>query len=120
MPSLQVVYTNPVLASVGETEETAREKGIESDVIKLSMGGTAAATSLKMRLGTEYVTCSLIRENRNVIGVQRIGSHSSEIIYGAGIMIETEMRIRDIKRVGISGIQLASEIIRESVFHLED
>ena len=48
-----------------------------------------------------------------------IGSYSSEIIYGAGIMIETEMRIRDIKEL-VFPHPTVSEIIRESVFQFED
>ena len=65
--------------------------------------------------------CKLLinKENRNVIGVHMIGSYSSEIIYGAGIMIETEMRIRDIKEL-VFPHPTVSEIIRESVFQFED
>ena len=113
-----VIYTNPEVACVGETEETAREKGIDFEVAKLSM-----------RYSGRYVAenedgdgiCKLLinKKYRNLIGVHMIGSYSSEIIYGAGIMIETELRVRDIKEL-VFPHPTVSEIIRESIFHFDD
>jgi len=113
-----VVYTNPEVASVGETEETAREKGIEFDVVKLSMRYSGRYVA-ENEAGDGICKLLINKENRNVIGVHMIGSYSSEIIYGAGIMIETEMRIRDIKEL-VFPHPTVSEIIRESVFQFED
>ena len=113
-----VIYTNPEVACVGETEETAREKGIEFEVVKLPM-----------RYSGRYVAeneggdgiCKLLinKKYRNLIGVHMIGNYSSEIIYGACIMIETEMRIRDIKEL-VFPHPTVSEIIREGIFQYKD
>ncbi len=113
-----VIYTNPEVACVGETEETAREKGIDFEVVKLPM-----------RYSGRYVAeneggdgiCKLLinKKYRNLIGVHMIGNYSSEIIYGACIMIETEMRIRDIKEL-VFPHPTVSEIIREGIFQYKD
>ena len=44
-----------------------------------------------------------------------IGNYSSEIIYGGALMIETEMRIKDIKEL-VFPHPTVSEIIRETIF----
>jgi dihydrolipoamide dehydrogenase len=44
-----------------------------------------------------------------------IGNYSSEIIYGAAMMIETEMKIDDIKEI-VFPHPSVSEIIREALF----
>ena len=46
-----------------------------------------------------------------------IGSYCSEMIYGAAIMIETEMTIDDIKEI-VFPHPTVSEVIREALFTL--
>lgn len=111
-----VIYTNPEVASVGETEETAKEKGIEVDTVKLSM-----------RYSGRYVAeneggdgiCKLIidKKYQRLLGVHMIGNPASEIIYGAALMIETQMRVEDIKEL-VFPHPTVSEIIREGIFAL--
>ena len=45
-----------------------------------------------------------------------IGNFSSEIIYGAGLMIESEMRVKDINEL-VFPHPTVSEIIREALFN---
>lgn len=52
-----------------------------------------------------------------IIGCHLLGSYASEIILSAGFLIETEMRIRDIKEL-IFPHPTVGEIIREAVFRL--
>lgn len=109
-----IIYTSPEVGSVGETEETAKAKGIEYEVAKLSMmySGRYAAENE----GGDGICKVLIDKNfRKLIGVHMIGSYSSEIIYGAALMIETEMRIDDIKEL-VFPHPTVCEIIRESMF----
>jgi dihydrolipoamide dehydrogenase len=49
--------------------------------------------------------------------VHLIGSYASEMIYGAAMMIETEMRPEDIKEI-VFPHPTVSEIIREALFAL--
>jgi dihydrolipoamide dehydrogenase len=57
------------------------------------------------------------KKYRKIIGVHMIGSYASEIIFGAGLMIETEMRVEDVKEL-VFPHPTVSEIIREAIFEL--
>ena len=109
-----VIYTNPEVAGVGETEETAKAKGIDYECVKLSMmySGRYVAEN---EGGDGIIKILINKKYRNVIGVHMIGNYSSEIIYGAGMMIETEMRIDDIKQIVFPHPSVC-EVIREGIF----
>lgn len=109
-----VIYTNPEVGSVGETEETAKQKGIEYEAVKLSM--MYSGRYVAENEGGDGICKVLIdKKHRKVIGVHMIGNYSSEIIYGAGLMIETEMRVEDIKEL-VFPHPTVSEVIREAIF----
>lgn len=109
-----VIYTNPEVGGVGETEETAKQKGIEYEVAKLSM--MYSGRYVAENEGGDGICKVLIdKKYRKVIGVHMIGNYSSEIIYGAGLMIETEMRVNDIKEL-VFPHPTVCEIIREAIF----
>ncbi|MEI6580227.1 MAG: dihydrolipoyl dehydrogenase, partial [Eubacteriales bacterium] len=57
------------------------------------------------------------KKHNRLVGVHLVGSYVSEIIYGAGLMIETEMRIDDIKEL-VFPHPTVSEIIREALFEI--
>ncbi len=111
-----VIYTNPEVAGVGETEETAAEKGIDFDAAKLPMGysGRYAAENE----GGDGICKVLVEKNsRRIIGVHMIGNYSSEIIYGAAMMIERKMTPEDVKKL-VFPHPTVSEIIREVIYRL--
>lgn len=113
MPS--VLYTNPEMAFVGETEETCREKGLAYRKVTLPM--TFSGRYMAENEGGEGIIKLLIDPVRNsLLGCHMIGSYASEIILSAGIMVETEMRLEDIKEL-IFPHPTVSEIIREAIFH---
>lgn len=109
-----VIYTNPEVGSVGETEESAREKGIEYEAVKLSMrySGRYVAENEE---GDGICKVLVDKKYRKIIGVHMIANYASEIIYGAALMIETEMRVDDIKEL-VFPHPTVSEIIREAIF----
>lgn len=109
-----VIYTNPEVAGIGETEETAKAKGIDYEVVKLSMmySGRYVAEN---EGGDGIIKVLINKKYRNVIGVHMIGNYASEIIYGAGTYIETEMRIDDIKQLVFPHPSVC-EVIREAIF----
>ena len=109
-----VIYTNPEVGCVGETEETAKKKGMEFEAVKLSMmySGRYAAENE----GGDGICKVLIEKGtKRLIGVHMIGNYASELIYGAGMMIETQMRVNDVKEL-IFPHPTVSEIIREAIF----
>ena len=109
-----VVYTNPEVAGVGETEETAKDKGIAYKVAKLPMAysgrfvaeNEGGAGLCKVLIGEKY---------GEVIGVHILGNPCSEMIYGACIAIEQEMTIAELQEV-IFPHPTVSEIFKETVF----
>jgi dihydrolipoamide dehydrogenase len=109
-----VIYTNPEAAGVGETEETAAEKGLDVRSIRVPMlfSGRYVAETDK----TDGI-CKLVIDKKfnRLVGVHMIGSSVSEIIYGAAIMIETEMRADDIKEIVFPHPSVC-EVIREGLF----
>ncbi len=112
-----VIYTNPEVGCVGETEETAKQKGMEFEAVKLSM--MYSGRYVAENEGGDGI-CKVIVEKgtRRLIGVHMIGNYASELIYGAGILIETQMRVNDIKEL-VFPHPTVCEVIREAIFEFE-
>ncbi len=109
-----VIYTSPEVASVGETEETAKEKGLDVEIVSQQMmySGRYVAENLA---GDGICKLIIDKKRRTVLGAHLIGNYASEIIYGAAIMVETEMRVSDIKEL-VFPHPTVCEIIRETIF----
>lgn len=110
-----VIYTNPEVASVGETEETADKKGTGCEVAKISMNYSGRYIAEKD--GGDGI-CKILVDKKygKIIGAHMIGSYVSEIIYGAALMIEAEMRVKDVKEL-VFPHPTVSEIIRETMLN---
>ncbi len=108
-----VVYTNPEVAGVGETEESAKAKGIAYKVAKLPM--SYAGRFVAENEGGNGLCKVLVGEKYGeVIGVHLLGNPSSEIIYGACMAIEQEMTIKELQEV-VFPHPTVSEIIKETI-----
>lgn len=111
-----IIYTNPETAGVGETEKSAREKGIETLTAKLPM--MYSGRYVAENEGGDGICKILVdKSSRKLIGAHMIGNYSSEIIYGAGLMIERGLCVEDIKKM-VFPHPTVSEIIREVAFEL--
>ncbi|MBN2557599.1 MAG: dihydrolipoyl dehydrogenase [Clostridia bacterium] len=109
-----VIYTNPEVAVVGETEESASEKGIEFESVNVSMRYSGRYIA-ENEGGNGICKVLIDKKRRNLIGVSAIGNYSSEFIYGASLMIETEMTVDDIKEL-VFPHPTVSEVIKEALF----
>ncbi|MBQ7054959.1 MAG: NAD(P)/FAD-dependent oxidoreductase, partial [Oscillospiraceae bacterium] len=112
-----VIYTNPEVASVGETEETAKAKGIAYKKSTVSM----MYSGRYMAENTEYDgICKVLADEKTgkIIGVHMLGTYSSEIIFSAAMMVECEMRINDVKEF-VFPHPTVCEIVREAVFKMK-
>lgn len=109
-----VIYTNPEVGAVGETEESAKQKGLDYEVKKLPMvySGRFVAENED---GDGLCKILIDKKHQTLLGVHIIGSYASEIIYGAGLMIENETRVKDIKEL-VFPHPTVCEIIREVLF----
>ena len=109
-----VIYTTPEVASVGETEETAKQKGFNVQSVTVSM--LYSGRYVAENEGGDGI-CKLVidKTNDRLLGVHLIGSYASEIIYGAALMIETELRIENLKEL-VFPHPTVCEAIREALF----
>ncbi len=109
-----VVYTNPEVAGVGETEESAKAKGIAYKVAKLPMA--YAGRFIAENEGGSGLCKVLIGEKYGeIIGVHMLGNPSSEMIYGACMAIEQEMTLAEMQEV-VFPHPTVSEIFKETIF----
>ena len=109
-----VIYTNPEVASVGETAESVKEKGLDAtcETVTLKYSGRYVAEN---EHGNGVVKIITDNKHHNIIGVHMIGSYASEIIYGAAMMVETEMRVSDVQKL-VFPHPTVCEVIREAMF----
>ncbi len=108
-----VIYTSPEVAGAGETEESAKAKGVAYQ-----------STTVSMRFSGRYLAeneggdgiAKIITDGRGrIAGFHMIGSYASEIIYGASMMIGREMTPAQVQKM-IFPHPTVSEIIKECVF----
>lgn len=110
-----VVYTNPEVSGVGETEESAKAKGIDFKVAKLPMA--YAGRFVAENEGGSGLCKVLVGARHNeVIGVHMIGNPSSEMIYGACMAIEQELTLAQLEEV-VFPHPTVSEIFKETIFN---
>lgn len=110
-----VVYTDPEIASVGLTEDLAKEKGIE--VVTKKMPMSASGRYLAETNGDRgVIKVVLCKERGTVLGVHMIGPYVSEMIATACALIETELRDRDVQEI-IFPHPTIGEVMHDIMFH---
>ncbi|MCL2773061.1 MAG: dihydrolipoyl dehydrogenase [Oscillospiraceae bacterium] len=109
-----VIYTNPEVAAVGETTESVKQKCLKASVhsFTLKYSGRYVAENEN---GDGIVKIIVDENTRNIIGLHMIGSYASEIIYGAAMMIDTKMRVDDVRKI-VFPHPTVGEVIREGCF----
>lgn len=113
-----VIYTNPEVAGVGETEASAQIKGIANVAFKLPMaysGRYVAENEVKDGI------CKVVinKDERRIIGLHMIGNYASEIIYGAALIIKKKMTLDQVEEM-IFPHPTVSEIIRETAIEFSN
>lgn len=111
-----VIYTFPEFAGVGETEESAKEKGLKVKTAELPMAYSGRFTA--ENAGGNGV-CKLIMDEKTrcLVGAHLLGTYASEIIWGAAALIEQKVPVEEIKKI-VFPHPSVSEIIRETIFQL--
>ncbi|MBQ2945977.1 MAG: dihydrolipoyl dehydrogenase [Clostridia bacterium] len=108
------IYTNPEVATVGETIDSAKAKGINAKEINITMNYSGRYVA-ENEGGNGICKLVVDQDNNRLVGVHMITNYASEIIYGAAMMVEAEMKIDDIKEFVFPHPSVA-EIIREALF----
>ena len=107
-----VIYTNPEVSSVGETEETAKAKGLKFKVVKLPL--QFAGRYIAENEGGNGFLKMIFDEDKVLIGAALIGNPSSEMIFGMAIAITRKLSCRDLAKV-VFPHPTVSEIFREAI-----
>lgn len=92
-----VVYTNPEVAGVGETEESLNDKGVKYEALKLPMAFSGRFVA-ENELGNGLCKV-LLNEDKKIIGCHMIGNPSSELIVIAGMAIEKAYTVEEFGRI---------------------
>ncbi|MDP4133630.1 MAG: dihydrolipoyl dehydrogenase [Bacillota bacterium] len=112
-----VIYTSPEVGSVGETEATAKEKGIDYSVVKVPMQYSGRYIA-ENEGGDGILKLVIDKKYNRLIGCHMIANYASEIIVSAVEMIEAQMRIDEIKEI-VFPHPSVGEVIREAIFQVK-
>ena len=107
-----VVYTNPEIAGVGDTEETLRKKGIPYRTIKLPMAYSGRFVAENE--GVNGMCKLLLAEDDTLLGAHVLGNPASEIITLSGMAIELRLTVSEWKKI-IFPHPTVGEIFREAL-----
>ena len=107
-----VVYTNPEIAGVGQTEESLLAKGIPFHVIKLPMAYSGRFVAENE--GVNGMCKVVIGEDKTILGAHILGNPASEIITLAGMAVEMKLTVAEWKKIVFPHPTVA-EIFREAL-----
>lgn len=107
-----VVYTNPEIAGVGQTEESLQAKSIAYRDVKLPMAYSGRFVAENE--GVNGVCKLLIAEDDTILGAHILGNPASEIITLAGMAIELKLTTTQWKKIVFPHPTVA-EIFKEAL-----
>lgn len=108
-----VVYTNPEIAGVGQTEEELAAKGIDFKVLKLPMAYSGRFVA-ENEMGNGVCKLIIDKEEK-VIGCHMLGNPASELIVIAGIAIEKGFTVDEFCKI-VFPHPTVGEILHEALF----
>jgi dihydrolipoamide dehydrogenase len=91
------VFTLPPVASVGLTEEAAKEKGIDYWVNRASFNHNGTAVIL----GEEEGYAKILSEKKSgrIIGAHIVGAHADDLIHEIAIAMKAKLTLQDLSEV---------------------
>ena len=109
-----VLYTNPELSAVGETEASAKAKGLDVKIVKLPMRFSGRYLA-ENEGGDGIMKLVVDKATRKVLGAQVLSNYSSEFIVTVGTFIELGLTVDEVKEI-VFPHPTVCEIVREAVF----
>ena len=111
-----VIYTDPEVASIGYSKESAEQNGMKVKEVKLPMS-YAGRYLAENDGGKGFIKLVVDVDKNRLVGCHMVGSYASEIIMTATMMIDTELTPTRLKKLVFPHPTVA-EIIREAIFHV--
>lgn len=112
-----VIYTHPEVATVGLTAEEAVKRGYEvvENTIQMTYNGRYLAETEDER---GIVKVVVDKKYGTILGVHMIGGECSEMIHGACLMLENELRVQDVRDVTFPHPTVA-ELIKDCIVDIK-
>ena len=109
------VYSIPEAAGIGLTEAQAKAQGgnVQTVIVPGAMSGRFVAENGVKAPGAAKLVYD--GDTLQVLGVHVVGSYASEMIWGASVVLETELNITDLRQV-VFPHPTVSELIREAAW----
>ncbi|MGX7107602.1 dihydrolipoyl dehydrogenase [Hutsoniella sourekii] len=104
-----VCFTDPELASVGHTQESAKEAGLDVKATKFPFAGNGRALSLNHTDG--FVRLITTKEGNVIVGAQVAGPNASDVIAELTLAVESGMNAEDIALTIHSHPSLAESVM---------
>ena len=105
-----------MIGSVGETEESAKQKGIDAKCVSIPM--TFSGRYIAENTDLNGVCKIVINKKTNtLIGAHILGSYAGEFIVAVSAMIDLEVDIENIKKL-VFPHPTVCEIVREAIFQI--
>ncbi len=111
------IFVSPEIASVGITEEQAKEQGLDYKTSRIMFGSNGKA----LTLGQEDGFVKVIADNRTqtILGVHILGPHASDLIHEGALAVQNRLHIDQIKQT-IHAHPTLSETFHEAILGLND
>ena len=106
-----VVYTEPEVASLGLTEEEAKEKGLDIAIGKFPFSANGRARAMRQTDGFVKIIADAATDR--VLGVHILGAGAGELIAEAAVLMEFSGSAEDLARICHAHPTL-SETVREA------
>ncbi|MFS4460784.1 dihydrolipoyl dehydrogenase [Bdellovibrio sp. HCB2-146] len=111
-----VIYTHPEIASVGITEEQAKEKGLEINVGKFPFLANGRARAKGFTEG--FVKIIADKKTDRILGAHMVGPSVSELIHEVIVCMEFGGSSEDLAR-SFHAHPTLSEVVREAALNVE-
>ena len=111
-----VLYTDPEVATIGETKESAQEKGMTVKEVKLPLIYSGRYVA-EVENGKGFIKLVVDTDRKRLVGCHMVGSYASEILMTVAVMIDTELPPERLKKMVFPHPSVC-EAIREALFHI--
>ena len=111
-----VIFTSPSIATVGISEEVAKEKGIDYDLVKAPYSANGKALILESETG--FIKVLRDKQTKKLIGATVFGKEAENLIASYAIAITNKLEALDLKET-VFAHPTIQELVHESVLGLE-
>ena len=110
-----VIFTSPQIATVGATEETLKEKGIEYNIVKTPYSANGKALILGSETG--FIKLLQNKDTLELVGATVFGKEAENLIASYTIAIQNKLKVEDIKET-VFAHPTIQELVHESALGL--